>query len=217
MFKLYEVDPDADLLIILSTPTKPFAPWDESENGAKGNDAPRPQTSELRIKASSKHLALASKHFRNKFAWEGEDTEALQSDGRIHIHLAGHDPKAVTIVMNIIHGRGRRVPKSVDLETLAKIALFVDAFQCYDAVEAYADRWVGRLENSLPSECSRDLVLWIFVAYVFHQPILFKSATRIAVLRSGGPIRDLGLPIREKLISKKYRPLRAWSSLLIDA
>lgn len=211
MFRLYEVDPDADVLLIIPTPT-PLAPSAERGDGASGvtytrsAEAPSAPPSKdpptLRIKVSSKHLSLASSRFRDQLRWEWSDANNAQSDGRFHVHLAGLDAKAVTIVMDAIHGRGSRVPRSLDLERLAKVAVFVDEFQCYDAVEAYAERWIGQLERSQPSKYGRDTVLWIFVAYVFRRPDLFKTATRLAILQSTGPISDLGLPIREKIISK---------------
>ena len=87
-----------------------------------------------------------SKPFRNKLHLATSKKGSVQSDGRTHLSLAaGFDPKAVTIALNAVHGRGSKVPKSVDLETLAKIAHFVDRFQLFETVEVYADRWVGGL------------------------------------------------------------------------
>jgi hypothetical protein len=157
MFKLYEVDPDADTLIIVPASSSSALPKsDDTKNGTRkqqpvnGSDAGNTEASsnELRLKVSSKHLSLASKHFADKFKWLEGDANIVQSDGRVHVKLDGFDPNAITIVMNIIHGRGPRIPKTLDLETLAKVAVFVDSFKCYDAVEAYADRWLGQLEKS---------------------------------------------------------------------
>ena len=213
MPRLYEVDADADTLIVLSTPSTAFAPWSEVATTASRNGltaTPRktftPDTrdlsSEFRLKVSSKHLSLASSHFKNQFKWKWTDPDAAQPDGRVHIQLDGFDPTAVTIVMNIIHGRSRRVPKIIDIETLAKVAVFVEKFQFHEAVDIYIDNWLGQLEKSLPTEYNRDLVLWIFVAYVFHRSDVFETATRIAISQSNGPIKTLGLPIRGKIISK---------------
>ncbi|KAK3341944.1 hypothetical protein B0T25DRAFT_586023 [Lasiosphaeria hispida] len=215
MAPLYEVDPEADLLLLVPPRTTAFAPWDAAAapltNGTSSSSAAQQQhksaalasASGLRIKVSSKHLALASRVFKNKlqFAGAGKGGSTTQSDGRVHLSLAeGFEPKAVRIVLDAIHGRGRKVPKAVDLETLAQIALFVDRFQLGDAVEVYADRWIGNLEGSLPEAYSRDLVLWIYASYVFGRADVFKTVTKLAAARSDGPVRHLGLPIKEKII-----------------
>lgn len=217
---LYEVDPDADALLIVPPSSQKFAPWDVATppqhsqvNGivskhstAAAAPASRPG---LRIKVSSKHLALSSKIFKNKLQF-GASKAARQSDGRLHLQLAeGFDPKAVSIVLNTVHGRGSKVPKSVDLETLAQIALFVDRFQLFDAVEVYGDRWISKLEGNLPEAYNRDLILWIYVSHVFRNAEVFKAVSRTAVAGSDGPIKTLGLPIREKVISKRYRPAQS--------
>ncbi|KAK0631465.1 hypothetical protein B0T14DRAFT_501758 [Immersiella caudata] len=202
MAPLYEVDPAADVLLIVPPSTKPFAPWDDPTpiTTAHKTSKALASTSGLRIKASSKHLSSASRVFRNKLQHANTKT-STQSDGRVHLSLAeGFTPKAVTIVLNAIHSRGSKVPRAVDLETLAQIALFVDKLQLYDAVEVYADRWISKLEDSISDAHDRDLVLWLYASHVFRRAEVFKSVTKVAVAHSTGPLRDLGLPIREKII-----------------
>ncbi|KAK0657792.1 hypothetical protein B0T16DRAFT_402552 [Cercophora newfieldiana] len=204
MAPIYEVDPDADVLLIVPPNTKPFAPWDDAPvangaNPAQKTSAALTSTSGLRIKASSKHLSLASRVFRNKL--QHTSAKSTQSDGRVHLSLAeGFDPKAVSIVLNAIHSRGSKVPRAVELETLAQIALFVDRLQLYDAVEVYADRWISKLEDKISEAYDRDLVLWLYASHVFRRAEVFKAVTKVAVAHSSGPLRDLGLPIREKII-----------------
>ncbi len=223
MSKLYEVDPEADVLLIVPDLAEPFAPWDPvppKPVSAPSTSSPyaslfsnrllvhsgltrgvvaaaAPETG-LRIKVSSKHLGLASTTLKSRLQFADAPNEA---DGRVHLRLEGVDPTAVKIVLDAVHGRGRRVPKSVDVETLAKIAVFVDRFQLHEAVEVYADRWIGQLEQSVPATYNRDLILWIYITYVFRQGDLFKAATKVAITQSTEPIRSLGLPIREKITS----------------
>ncbi|KAK4446455.1 hypothetical protein QBC34DRAFT_411719 [Podospora aff. communis PSN243] len=202
MAPLYEVDPAADVLLIVPATTAPFAPWDATAAAApqKISKAVLASSTGLRIKASSKHLALASRVFRNKLQHANPKT-STQSDGRIHLCLAeGFAPKAVSIVLNAIHSRGSKVPRAVDLETLAQIALFVDRLQLYDAVEVYADRWISQLEDGISEAYDRELVLWLYASHVFRRAEVFKAVTKVAVAHSSGPLRDLGLPIREKII-----------------
>lgn len=231
MFKFYEVDPDADTLLIIPHPSKQFAPWPQensppaspSADASSGvyagilRGSSRPPNmyasiassnppDETRIKVSSRHLALASAHLRNKFRHLPDGSAAAEADGRWHVTLGGYDAAAVVIVMDVIHGRGRKVPRALDLETLAKVAVFVDTFRCLDAVEVYAERWFLKLEGQVPREYGRDLLLWIYVSYVFRQSEVFQKATKIAVLQSQGPIRTLGLHIRAGVISEYRLP-----------
>ncbi|KAK3299776.1 uncharacterized protein B0H64DRAFT_469958 [Chaetomium fimeti] len=209
---IYEVDPDADVLLIVSGQPpnhwQALAPQDGLGirfNVADDQVKPRNVTtsvaqSGLRIKVSSRHLALASRVFKNKLQF-GTGKGARQSDGRIHLKLTEEfDSKAVSIVMNVIHSRGSKVPKAVDLETLAQIALVVDRFQLFDAVEVYADRWITNLESSSPDTIDRDPIPWIYISHIFRHATIFQTATKLAAAQSTGPIPTHGLPIREKII-----------------
>lgn len=274
MFKIYEVDPDADTLLIVPHPTEPFAPWDaeraHSSSSPPTNPSPSPSpsstivaaahdasssssssvyagilrgtsrpynpyaraassfapapapapapTPETRIKVSSRHLSLASRRFRDRLRHLLDDSEQHRrgDDGRVHIVLApaaaaAYDPAAVIIAMDAVHGRARKLPRSLDLETLARVAVFVDAFRCAEAVEVYAERWLDGLllqrggggdEMAVREEYGRDLVLWMYVSYVFRRGDVFRRATRTAVLKSDGPVRGLGLHVREGIISE---------------
>ncbi|KAK3903571.1 hypothetical protein C8A05DRAFT_32711 [Staphylotrichum tortipilum] len=206
---LYEVDLDADALLIVPTSNQPFAPWEDPYqvngiNGAhkKTTHAAAPASRPgLRIKVSSKHLALASRVFRNKLQF-GSTKATRQADGRVHLKLAeGFDPKAVSIVVNAVHSRGSQVPKAVDLETLAQIAVVVDRLQLLDAVDVYADRWISKLEGRIQDIYNRDLVLWIYISHVFRRSDIFKAVSKTAAAQAQGPIQTLNLPIREKIIN----------------
>ncbi|OIW22821.1 hypothetical protein CONLIGDRAFT_150760 [Coniochaeta ligniaria NRRL 30616] len=213
MSKVYEVDPEADTLIIISgaqqapatngtvVPSK--RPRKSDVHVVNGVDNNQPD--DLRIKASSKHLSLASRPLRNKLSTANGNSPTVQYDGRVHLRIEGYDPAAVTIVLNALHGKSSRVPKSLDLETIAKVASFVQAFQCHEAVEAYAERWISRLKTP-PTKYTSETASWIFVSYVFQQPDLFRAATRTAI--SQGPALPVGQSLRipGTVTSKRYSP-----------
>lgn len=206
---VYEVDPDADVLLIVPPSTSAIAPLNKPHvNGFKApaNGASPASRLGLRIKVSSKHLALATPVFKTKLQ-AGNSRTTKQSDGRTHLQLAeGFDPTAVTIVMNAIHGRGSKIPKSVDIKTLAQIALLVDRFQLFDVLEVYAERWIWKLEDTIPHAYGEDLVRWVYASHIFRHATVFKTVTEIAATQSSGPIDTFGLPIREKIISKTASP-----------
>lgn len=223
MSESYDVDPDGDLKIVLSLPTHPLAAWegdqdllpnDSNANADDIEDIPmapyeaRPlpstlsQSTELRLKVSSKHLTLASRRFKKMLGGNWVEAQTIHPDGCRHVNMEDFDPTALKIVMNIIHGRTRKVPRSVDLELLTNIAVLVDDLECYEEIEVFSDLWIGELKHSIPDELARELVLWICVSTVFRQSGLFSRTTRTAILWSTGPFESLGLPIPKPIIGK---------------
>lgn len=114
------------------------------------------------------------------------------------------DHEAFTNVMNIIHGRNRSVPRSVDLEMLAKISVVVDDLRCFEAVEVFSKMWIRKLKGNLPTTYCRNLILWMFISSVFCEGTkdILASMTHIAVLNSRGEIDTLGLPIRHDIVGR---------------
>lgn len=92
------------------------------------------------MRVSSKHLILASATFNtslgsNKFS-EGR---TLQKEGNVVVPLAEEEPDATVIVMHIIHGQTKKVPRQITLEMLRKIALVIIHRQLHEAVEPFSD------------------------------------------------------------------------------
>lgn len=212
MSKVYEIDPEADTLIIVSgaqhAPATTNGAVVPSKRPRKSdvhvvNGVDSSQGDDLRIKASSRHLSLASRPLRNKLSAANGNSPTVQYDGRIHLRIEGYDPVAVTIVLNALHGKSSRVPKSLDLDTIAKVASFVQAFQCHEAVEVYAERWISRLHTPPPTKYTSDTASLIFISYVFRQPDLFKAATRTAISQGPALVVGQSLRIPDKVIGKK--------------
>lgn len=130
-----------------------------------------------------------------------KETNAVYPDGLRHWDIEGClDSTALAVVMDIIHGRTRRVPRSLELDMLAKVAVVVDDLQCHEAVEIFSDMWIGELDDLVPSRYTRDLVLWIFIASVFQRQKLLDSAIRTAILQSTDEFRTLNLPIPTRIV-----------------
>ncbi len=170
---MYEVDPDADTLLIV-----PVASC---------------QTGDFHFKVSSKHLSLASKPLRDQLRLASRAAAKQADNGPVHLRLAGDDynPAVITILMDVIHGRGSRVPRSADIKTLEQMAAFVSQYKCHEAVEPYAARWL--VKSTLASdvqasvaetvEGNTQLARCIFITYVFRHEELFTVATHAAILR----------------------------------
>uniref|UniRef100_L2GBU8 BTB domain-containing protein n=1 Tax=Colletotrichum fructicola (strain Nara gc5) TaxID=1213859 RepID=L2GBU8_COLFN len=123
-------------------------------------------------------------------------------DGRRHLQAADWDADALLILMQIFHARTKNIPRSVDLEQLAKIAVLVDYYKCHDTVEFFATLWIHSLQEQLSLQCNRELILWLLVSVVFRRDDLFQAVTKIAVTKSKGPLPTLELPVLQSPIDQ---------------
>jgi hypothetical protein len=74
---------------------------------------------------------LASERFKKMLTGDWSKAITVYSDGCRHINL-GHynsDPLALQIRLHVIHGKTRDIPRNIDLEMLAKVAVLVDDFE----------------------------------------------------------------------------------------
>jgi hypothetical protein len=156
----------------------------------------------FRIQVSAKHLALASPVFKEilKGGWK-ESLTYLQK-GSVEITADSWDIEALLILLHIIHGQYYQTPRKITLETLAKVAVLADYYDCREALDILATTWINALEETIPKSYSRDLVLWLWVSWFFQLPAQFREATSTAMSRSNNWIDNLGLPIPDIAISK---------------
>jgi hypothetical protein len=143
---------------------------DESSSERQTDEA-KPQT-EVRMLVSSKHMMLASPVF--KAMLEGstfKEGKELNMSGKVEVPLPDDEPTALEIILNIIHGRNRRVPKKVSFKTLTNIEILVDKYQMVETVEAYSDYWISCLRKDMPEDfdCEREIEFyrWIMISWVF--------------------------------------------------
>lgn len=152
--------------------------------------------------ASKKHLMLASR--RASKVLGGSFKEATpEEDGLLHWNFEPiFDSKAFEIVMQIIHGQTRHIPKKVDVDLLAQIAAIVDDLECQDSVWFFAKRWLDQMTGPVMQRLSEDIMRWILVSFVFEDAGIFKAATNIAIRYSTHIMPTLDLPIRSKILGK---------------
>ncbi|PMD25408.1 hypothetical protein NA56DRAFT_565466 [Hyaloscypha hepaticicola] len=131
---------------------------------------------------SSRHMMLASPVFRAMLDGNFKEGCDLTSNGKVQVPLPDDDPEAFAIVLDIIHGHNRRVPREVELELLTEISILVDKYQIYEAVEFFAESWIEGLNFSLPRDYWRekkDVHTWIAISWVFDHSSEFKSMTKL--------------------------------------
>ena len=128
--------------------------------------------------------------------------ESAISDSYKTIEESEGDPAAMLILMNVVQGNVRSVPRSVEIEMLAKIAVLVDYYQCHEVVELFVETWIQNLEPDLPNSYGRNLVLWLTVSCVFSQKSLPRKLSEVAIRQCTAPLQTMGLPIPNHVVGQ---------------
>ncbi|KAF5688928.1 hypothetical protein FDENT_4644 [Fusarium denticulatum] len=138
---------------------------------------------EVRIRVSSRHLILASCFFRSALGgpWrEASTTSSFFGKPLRQIIAYEWDAVAFALVLDIIHGRHRGVPRFVDIMLLTRIATIVDFYHCQEVVQIFGDHWYG-IDNLLWSEYSSRTLMWLFISWVFSGEDAFNKATEMTL------------------------------------
>lgn len=163
-------------------------------------------TQTVYLRVSSRHLILTSAMFNCMLSSdafpEGRD---LRSKGSVVIKLPD-DAGAFIILMYIVHGMTRKVPRNIPLFTLAKLAELVNYYQLHEVVEIFSDLWVANLERnlSLKSYDPEPVPPWLFISWVFQKGDEFEKMTQILICGSSDKLQDDidegGVPIPASII-----------------
>lgn len=182
-----QIDPEGDTLIIL--PVKPASTESETP------DSPI----EKHYLCSKKHLTLACRRAAKLFSSQFKEASA-EPDGLYHWKFEGiFNAKAFKLVLKIIHGKTRDVPRSVKLDLLADIATIVDDLECYEAVAFFSTNWLfGWTVEWLSTGQLRDkrLAQVILASFVFEHASLFQTYTKMAIRHNIEVTSTYDLPIR---------------------
>ncbi|KAF4436053.1 hypothetical protein FACUT_6744 [Fusarium acutatum] len=149
---------------------------------------------EFRMLVSGKHLELASPIFKTMVTGPYAEGKTDVSGFR-QITASDWDPEAFKIILTIIHGYNRDVPRSLSLEMLVKMAMIVNYYDCLESVELYTDIWLEGLRSDLPTIYGRDCILCLFISWVFSEPITFQNMTELALRYSQKLIEAEDFPI----------------------
>ncbi|KAH7179980.1 uncharacterized protein B0J16DRAFT_248340, partial [Fusarium flagelliforme] len=160
-----------------------------------------PFKKEVGMLVSGKHLELASPVFKAMITGPFAEGKAGVSGIR-QLTASDWDPEAFKIILSIIHGYHRDVPRSLSLEMLAKVAMIVDYYECNECVEIYIDMWLEGLSSKQPKVYGRDCILCLFISWVFSKPILFGNMTHLAVRHSQRLIEAADFPIPADILEE---------------
>ncbi|KAJ9605307.1 hypothetical protein H2200_009964 [Cladophialophora chaetospira] len=209
------LDPSGDVILVLSShkDTPPESPSTDTvmAEQSDGHDdaesigsAAEPhsealnsieETEEMEVKVSSRHLALSSRVFRVMF--DGGFQEGVPREGHRlrRVPLPEDEINAMLVLLYIVHGLSRQVPRKIDLPKLIDIAIVIEKYALHQVAEVYTDIWFHELyeSRSIPT-LNSDLPEWIFLCWVLRRPTEFYYCTRAAIFRCGPRFEDRGLP-----------------------
>ncbi|KAM0210946.1 hypothetical protein ACHAPA_004766 [Fusarium lateritium] len=194
-----QIDPEGDVLIILPVKQPTAVP-----------EHPKPLESpiEKHFICSKKHLTLASPRARKIFS--SSFKEATKEDDSFHHWKfdATFDDKAFDLVLKVIHGKTRDIPRYIDRDLLTAVASVTDDLQCHDALNYHGYGWVssssGLFGLSVPQEMSKTLVQLVLTSFVFEHEGIFENSTKAAIRFNNGSVPTFELPIRADITSKIF-------------
>ena len=161
------------------------------------------------IRASTRHLILASAVFKRLFHVSFKEGCQLSSQGYTELLLPDDDPAALLVLLQLIHSHIRKVPRTVDLRTFTETAILVDKYELLETTELVADHWFQALANDIPSTLNENLLPWICISSVFKKPEIFKKVTKVAQLESEGRLEVDYLPIPQSALGSFIVQIRA--------
>ncbi|KAH0493611.1 hypothetical protein TgHK011_000270 [Trichoderma gracile] len=197
--RVHDIDPTGDTLLILRNPNAPFLEPASStgppQKRPKLGSAVREQ--EVQMRLSSQRLVSASAYFKSLIEGNWKETTA-GGQYSCTIDTTDFDEEALLILMNIIHGKTVKLPLSVSFETLAKISVLADYYQCRDTVQFFVKTWLQNMDKGIPT--GRDALYSLCISWLFPDAKSFKLATATLIRESKETFDDLGLPISQPAI-----------------
>ncbi|KAH9218770.1 hypothetical protein DL95DRAFT_331992 [Leptodontidium sp. 2 PMI_412] len=161
---------------------------------------------EIHMLVSAKHLTVASPVFRAMLQHSNfKEGNELRRLGRVEVPLPDDDHVAFGIMMHIIHGRVRKIPRKVSLEVMTNLSILVDKYQTLEVFELILDVWMPELEKNFPATLNDEVLPWLSIAWVFQLPDPFKKLTKILENRGNGIVdgeREKSLPIPSRIFDK---------------
>jgi hypothetical protein len=159
---------------------------------------------QVRCVVSSRHMMLASQYFQTILTGNFNEAITLRTEGHVSIPLSV-DLDIIIILLNIIHGFSRKVPRQVSLEELSKLAILVSSFGMLETVQFFSDTWIDHFQREgLPKSYNENVLPLLYIFWVFDRPSEFKDMTRITQRQCDENLdKDvLDVPIPRSIISK---------------
>ena len=164
------------------------------------------------VRVSSKHLILASPVFKRMLQPSFKEGQQLSSQGHTELPLPDDDPAALLVLLHLIHGRIRKVLRTVELGMLTNLAKQVDKYELLETTEMIKDHWIQGLESDIPLSFTNDLLPWMCISWVFRKPEIFSKVTKVAQLESEGILEANQLPIPQSVLGIFLTISKQWDT-----
>ena len=100
------------------------------------------------------------------------------------------------ILMMIIHGRTRAVPRKLSLKRLSEMAVLVDYYECYEVVEVFSDMWIHAGQERMSGLSTIiDKERWLFISWVFQRSAIFRESSHYLQRHGKDKLLTKELPI----------------------
>ena len=162
------------------------APADDAPaNGAPETRTDKPSAEiiiqEVVCQVSSRHLSLASKVFGHNFFGKSLEHDSSTDRNLVTIPLLEDNFHAMVMLLNIVHGLTRSVPRQVGMDSLLQAAILINKYEFHEVAEIYTDMWLDCLRPKMPTRLHQDLASWIYICWVLEKPVDLNTLTKIAI------------------------------------
>jgi len=160
---IVQFDPDGDVILVI------------------------PQKRTVRFQVNSHSLCLASSVFRAMLGINASFKEGSALRNRnassppINITLEDDEPKALAVLLRIVHHQYDWIPRTLDVSQLYQVAIVCDKYDMRDVLGLWLDQWIP-----LATQCGGKIVgdQWLYIAYTFGREALFTQLSRDLIITS---------------------------------
>ncbi|KAG6105601.1 hypothetical protein E4U14_005038 [Claviceps sp. LM454 group G7] len=199
----HDLDPEGDTILVLRCPNTQQLVWEPKDAGNKWKR--RNYTLRAKLFGSRLMSDMEPDHFDDENTHEPSPepiAPTIESNGQVRYELTATewDANDFLLLMRVIHGRNIQVPLSVDLDTLGRISVLVDYYQCQEVTRLAVGLWIDKV-GKLPTSYGRECVIWMFVSWVFSYSEIFENMTELAMKGSEGGLGTIYLPFPPTLLT----------------
>lgn len=206
---IHDIDPTGDVILVLSSqrenrdtclvPATPAQPPVKQESPESSTMLDNPVvgylSSRAKYRVSSKHMILASRYMKRSLK------RITGSDGKLpdpaEVTLLDCNQDALVIILNIIHGYNRGVPRSLDIKVLVNIANVVRYLECQEVVDTFAYIWLQKVREAQdPKAIVPD---WVYASYVLGDSKAFQMATKSVQRHKSSSLHRFNPPIPSRI------------------
>lgn len=128
-----------------------------------------------RFMVCSRTLSRASKVFRAMLYGNFAESKPSDKGQEWAVALPEDDPTALATILDIVHGRFRKVPSAVTPDHLFMITVLTDKYDMTEVLRPWVNGWIGpyALTSRLPGQKGDEKLLWI--AWELGHIELFKK------------------------------------------